>query len=85
MLVSSRFKNTKFYVYGGSSYDNQYRQLKRGVQVVVGTPGRGYRPYQKKAPWNSTNFKFLVWDEADEMCDGLLLIDGEWDIKSHAP
>ena len=27
-------------VYGGQSYDNQIRALKRGVQVVVGTPGR---------------------------------------------
>ncbi|MBN7828152.1 DEAD/DEAH box helicase, partial [Bowmanella dokdonensis] len=27
-------------IYGGQSYDNQIRPLKRGVQVVVGTPGR---------------------------------------------
>ena len=53
-------------VYGGSSYDNQIRQLKRGVQVVVGTPGRVI-DHIKKGTLKLDQLKFLVLDEADEM------------------
>lgn len=35
-------------IYGGQSYDNQIRQLKRGVQVIVGTPGRVIDHIQRK-------------------------------------
>lgn len=53
-------------IYGGQSYDNQIRQLKRGVQVVVGTPGRVI-DHIKRGTLKLDKLKFLVLDEADEM------------------
>jgi ATP-dependent RNA helicase DeaD len=70
-------------VYGGSSYDNQIRQLKRGVQVVVGTPGRVI-DHIKKGTLKLDQLKFLVLDEADEMLRMGFIDDVEW-ILSHAP
>jgi ATP-dependent RNA helicase DeaD len=70
-------------IYGGSSYDNQIRQLKRGVQVVVGTPGRVI-DHIKKGTLKLDQLKFLVLDEADEMLRMGFIDDVEW-ILSHAP
>ncbi len=53
-------------VYGGSDINEQIRKLKRGVQIVVGTPGRTVDLIKrKKLILNSVNW--LVLDEADEM------------------
>ncbi len=70
-------------VYGGQSYDNQIRQLKRGVQVVVGTPGR-IIDHIKRGTLKLDKLKFLVLDEADEMLRMGFIDDVEW-ILSHAP
>ena len=70
-------------VYGGSSYDNQIRQLKRGVQVVVGTPGR-IIDHIKRKTLKLDQLKFLVLDEADEMLRMGFIDDVEL-ILSHAP
>lgn len=70
-------------VYGGQSYDNQIRQLKRGVQVVVGTPGR-IIDHIKRGTLKLDQLKFLVLDEADEMLRMGFIDDVEW-ILSHAP
>ncbi|MCF2949084.1 DEAD/DEAH box helicase [Paraglaciecola aquimarina] len=70
-------------VYGGSSYDNQIRQLRRGAQVVVGTPGRVI-DHIKKNTLKLDKLKFLVLDEADEMLRMGFIDDVEW-ILSHAP
>ena len=70
-------------IYGGSSYDNQIRQLRRGAQVVVGTPGRVI-DHIKKGTLKLDNLKFLVLDEADEMLRMGFIDDVEW-ILSHAP
>ncbi|MGQ8364998.1 DEAD/DEAH box helicase [Glaciecola sp. 1036] len=70
-------------IYGGQSYDNQIRQLKRGVQVVVGTPGRVIDHIQRKT-LKLDNLKFLVLDEADEMLRMGFIDDVEL-ILSHAP
>ncbi|GLR72587.1 DEAD/DEAH box helicase [Agaribacter marinus] len=70
-------------VYGGQSYDNQIRQLKRGVQVVVGTPGRIIDHIQRKT-LKLNNLRFLVLDEADEMLRMGFIDDVEL-ILSHAP
>ncbi|MBN8883232.1 MAG: DEAD/DEAH box helicase [Salana multivorans] len=53
-------------VYGGSAYGPQLSGLKRGAQVVVGTPGRVMDLIDKRALDLST-VKFVVLDEADEM------------------
>nr|WP_136250505.1 DEAD/DEAH box helicase [Ningiella ruwaisensis] len=70
-------------VYGGQSYDNQIRQLKRGVQVVVGTPGR-IIDHIKRKTLKLDQLKFLVLDEADEMLRMGFIDDVEL-ILSHAP
>ncbi|GGD48584.1 DEAD/DEAH box helicase [Lacimicrobium alkaliphilum] len=70
-------------IYGGQSYDNQIRPLKRGVQVVVGTPGR-IIDHIKKGTLKLDKLKFLVLDEADEMLRMGFIDDVEW-ILSHAP
>ena len=53
-------------VYGGQSYNIQIRQLKRGVDIVVGTPGRMLDLIHKKL-LDLSQVRFLVLDEADEM------------------
>ena len=70
-------------IYGGSSYDNQIRQLRRGTQVVVGTPGRVI-DHIKKGTLKLDKLKFLVLDEADEMLRMGFIDDVTW-ILGHAP
>src|SRR6478672_9059068 len=53
-------------VYGGSSISTQIRDIKRGVQIVVATPGRLIDLIERKAI-NLDNIKYAVLDEADEM------------------
>ncbi len=70
-------------IYGGQSYDNQIRQLKRGVQVVVGTPGR-IIDHIKRKTLKLDQLSYLVLDEADEMLRMGFIDDVEL-ILSHAP
>ncbi|MDX2047138.1 MAG: DEAD/DEAH box helicase [Chitinophagaceae bacterium] len=53
-------------VYGGASIGQQIRELKRGVQVVVATPGRLIDLIERKAI-NLEQIEYVVLDEADEM------------------
>lgn len=53
-------------VYGGDSISNQIRDLKRGVQIVVGTPGRVLDHIGRKTI-KLNNVNTIVLDEADEM------------------
>jgi ATP-dependent RNA helicase DeaD len=53
-------------VYGGASISDQLRQIRRGVQIVVATPGRMLDIINRKAI-DFTKVKFVVLDEADEM------------------
>ncbi len=53
-------------VYGGASIGMQIRDLKRGVQIVVATPGRLIDLIERKAI-NLEQIKYVVLDEADEM------------------
>ncbi|WEK35277.1 MAG: DEAD/DEAH box helicase [Candidatus Pseudobacter hemicellulosilyticus] len=53
-------------VYGGTSIGQQIRDLKRGVQIVVATPGRLIDLIERKAI-NLEQIKYVVLDEADEM------------------
>ncbi|MBB3055036.1 DEAD/DEAH box helicase [Mucilaginibacter gotjawali] len=53
-------------VYGGASIVDQLRQIKRGVQIVVATPGRMLDIINRKAI-DFSQVKFVVLDEADEM------------------
>nr|WP_274635703.1 DEAD/DEAH box helicase [Microbacterium bovistercoris] len=53
-------------VYGGQAYGVQLSALRRGVHIVVGTPGR-IMDHQAKGTLDLTELKYLVLDEADEM------------------
>ena len=53
-------------VYGGSSYGPQLAGLRRGVTVVVGTPGRVI-DHLERGSLDLSDLKYLVLDEADEM------------------
>ena len=64
-------------IYGGQSYDIQLRPLKRGVHVVVGTPGRGM-DHIKKGTLKLGSLKALVLDEADEMLRMGFIDDVKW-------
>lgn len=53
-------------VYGGASISDQLRQIRRGVQIVVATPGRMLDILGRNAI-DFSNVKYVVLDEADEM------------------
>lgn len=53
-------------IYGGQSYGPQLQGLKRGAQIVVGTPGR-IIDHLDKGTLDLSALKFVVLDEADEM------------------
>lgn len=53
-------------VYGGSAYGPQLAGLRRGAQVVVGTPGR-VLDHLSKGSLDLSRLQYLVLDEADEM------------------
>jgi len=55
-------------VYGGERIDIQIRALKRGTNIVVGTPGRVHDLIKRKV-LKLQSIKWLVLDEADEMLD----------------
>ena len=53
-------------VYGGQAYGVQLSALRRGVHIVVGTPGR-IMDHLAKGTLDLSELKYLVLDEADEM------------------
>lgn len=55
-------------IYGGQSIDRQIRGLKKGVQVVIGTPGR-VLDHIRRRTLKLDQVKMFVLDEADEMLD----------------
>jgi ATP-dependent RNA helicase DeaD len=63
----ARFKKTNVVaVYGGASIMDQARNLKRGAQVIVATPGRLQDMINRRLV-NLSKIDYLVLDEADEM------------------
>ncbi len=55
-------------VYGGVDYERQRKQLSRGADVLIGTPGR-LIDYLKQKVYHLKRTRFLVIDEADRMFD----------------
>ena len=53
-------------IYGGAGYSDQIRGLRRGAQVIVGTPGRVMDHIRRKT-LQLNKLSYLVLDEADEM------------------
>ncbi len=70
-------------VYGGQSISQQFRHLKNGAQVIVGTPGR-VMDHIRRETIDLSNLKILTLDEADEMLRMGFQEDVEW-ILSHTP
>lgn len=70
-------------VYGGQNMEQQLRQLARGVQAVVGTPGR-IQDHLRRGTLKLDRLRAVVVDEADEMLRMGFIEDVE-DILSHAP
>jgi len=55
-------------IYGGASYDRQLFELKKGVQIVIGTPGR-IIDHLDRGTLKLQNLKVAILDEADRMLD----------------
>lgn len=70
-------------VYGGQPYGQQARQLSRGAQVVIGTPGR-ILDHLSQGTLKADRVRSLVLDEADRMLDMGFSEDVE-KILSHLP
>ncbi|MEN8260705.1 MAG: DEAD/DEAH box helicase, partial [Pseudomonadota bacterium] len=70
-------------IYGGQSMATQLRQLRRGVHVVIGTPGRIMDHLRRKS-LSLEGLRTLVLDEADEMLRMGFIEDVEW-ILQHTP
>ncbi len=67
-------------IYGGQSYTPQLQSLKRGVHVVVGTPGR-VMDHLKRNTLDVSALTYLVLDEADEMLQMGFIDDVEWILE----
>jgi len=67
-------------VYGGQDSYIQTKQLKRGVQVIVGTPGR-LMDHMRRGTIKLNELKTLVLDEADEMLRMGFIEDVEWILQ----
>ena len=78
-------KNIKIVpIYGGQSIDKQLRRLKKGVHIVVGTPGRVIDHLNRKT-LKIKNIEHLILDEADEMLNMGFIEDMEEIIKHTNP
>jgi superfamily II DNA/RNA helicase len=75
-LAGSHRKVRVLAVYGGRAYEPQIEALKKGVDVVVGTPGR-LLDLARQRHLDLSHVKVLVLDEADEMLDLGFLPDVE--------
>ena len=67
-------------IYGGADFRDQIHQLKRGVQIVVGTPGR-VMDHMRQGTLDLSNLRALVLDEADEMLRMGFIDDVEWVLE----
>ncbi|MBA4015846.1 MAG: ATP-dependent RNA helicase [Pirellula sp.] len=70
-------------IYGGQDYQVQFRELDRGVQVVVGTPGR-VMDHMRRGSLKLDTLQAIVLDEADEMLQMGFAEDVDW-VLTQAP
>ena len=71
-------------IYGGQGMDTQLRQLRRGVHVIVGTPGR-VMDHMRRGTLTLAGLTTLVLDEADEMLKMGFIDDVEWILEQSPP
>ena len=81
--LKGKKKLTVIPIYGGQSIDMQLRSLRKGVDVVVGTPGRVLDHLRRKT-LKLDNISWFVLDEADEMLN-MGFIDEVKDILANTP
>ena len=67
-------------VYGGSDFRSQINALRRGIDVVVGTPGR-VMDHMRQGTLDTSGLRSLVLDEADEMLRMGFIDDVEWILE----
>ena len=67
-------------IYGGQEYGKQLKLLKRGVSVVVGTPGR-VMDHMRRGSLILDDIQYLVLDEADEMLKMGFIDDVKWILE----
>jgi ATP-dependent RNA helicase DeaD len=67
-------------IYGGADFRDQIHHLRRGVQIVVGTPGR-VMDHMRQGTLDLSNLRALVLDEADEMLRMGFIDDVEWVLE----
>ncbi|MEW5251084.1 DEAD/DEAH box helicase [Microbulbifer sp. 2201CG32-9] len=67
-------------IYGGADYRGQIQQLRRGVQLVVGTPGR-VMDHMRRGTLELSSLNTLVLDEADEMLRMGFIDDVRWVLE----
>lgn len=67
-------------IYGGQSYETQFNAIRRGVQVVVGTPGR-VMDHLRQGTLDLSNLTTFVLDEGDEMLRMGFIDDVEWILE----
>jgi len=67
-------------IYGGQAYDVQLRHLRRGVHVIVGTPGR-VMDHMRRGSLATDGLAALVLDEADEMLRMGFIDDVNWILE----
>jgi ATP-dependent RNA helicase DeaD len=70
-------------IYGGASISEQAKQIKRGAQIVVATPGR-MKDMISRGMVDITKIEYCVLDEADEMLN-MGFYEDITDILSHTP
>lgn len=68
-------------VYGGASIEQQIKNIKKGCDIIVGTPGRVMDLLERKV-LNFSNIDFFVLDEADEMLNMGFVEDIEQILQS---
>lgn len=71
-------------IYGGASYERQFFELKKGVQIVIGTPGR-LIDHLDRGTLRLDGVKMVILDETDRMLDMGFRDDIERILSSTAP
>ena len=70
-------------IYGGQSYERQFRGLHAGAQIIIGTPGR-VMDHLDRGTLKFDKLKMVILDEADRMLD-MGFLDDIKTILTHAP
>lgn len=70
-------------IYGGQSYERQFRGLQAGAQIIIGTPGRVI-DHIERGTMKLDKLKMVILDEADRMLD-MGFLDDIKKVLSHAP